>query len=347
MTSLGTVPADAGAFAAIAREYAALRRGAVVFDRGDRSRGTFTGAQARETLTGLVTNDVQALVPGAGQYAAALTPKGKVIADLRIFARSEDLVVDVTARAAPGWWGVVKKYVNPRVTRYADVSPDTGSLGVYGVRARELLAAACERPAAELAALDMYAHVTLPLADGDAHSGFVARVPELGLEGYDLVLPAAAVAEWKDRLCSLGAVSGSPATWTLARIEAGRPEWGVDMDDNTLAQEANLETLNAISFTKGCYTGQETVARIHFRGHVNRCLRGLVCDPDHIPPPGARLVDVQGRDVGDVRSSARSPRLGGVALGMVRHEAEPDASLNAIWDAGSTPVVVRELPFPL
>ena len=112
-----------------------------------------------------------------------------------------------------------------------------------------------------------------PLGSSDA-DGFVARVPDVGLEGYDLMLPAVAVAQWLERLRSLGAVPGSPAAWTLVRIEAGRPEWGLDMDDSTLAQEANLETLNAISFTKGCYTGQETVARIHFRGHVNRCLRG-------------------------------------------------------------------------
>lgn len=344
MTSLGALPADTSDFATIAREYAALRRSAVVFDRGDRSRGRLFGAQARTTLTGLVTNDVQALAAGEGQYAAALTPKGKITTDVRIFARAEELFVDVPPRAAAGWWAMVRKYVNPRVTRYADVSQEFGTLGVYGVRARELVAAACGRTAADLAALDMYAH--LPLGDGDA-AGFVARVPELGLEGYDLMLPAGAVAQCLERLHSLGAVRGSPATWLLARIEAGRPEWGLDMDDSTLAQEANLETLNAISYTKGCYTGQETVARIHFRGHVNRCLRGLSFQGDVIPPPGTHLQDADGKDVGDIRSAARSPRLGGVALGMVRHEAATGALLNAQWSAGSVPVVVHGLPFPL
>ncbi len=344
MTSLGAVPATAGDLATIAREYSALRRSAVVFDRGERSRGRFQGAQARETLTGLVTNDVQALVPGAGQYAAALTPKGKITSDVRIFARAEELFVDLPPRAAAGWWAMVRKYVNPRVTRYADVAQEYGTLGVYGVRARELVAAACGRTAPELAALDMYAH--LPLGPGNA-DGFLARVPELGLEGYDLILPSDAVPQRLERLRSFGAVPGSPGAWMLARIEAGRPEWGLDMDDSTLAQEANLETLNAISFTKGCYTGQETVARIHFRGHVNRCLRGLAFDADLLPPPGTHLHDADGRDVGDIRSAARSPRLGGVALGMVRHEVATGSSLNAVWNAGSLAVVVQELPFPL
>lgn len=344
MSSLGAVSTALGDLAALAREYGALRRGAVVFDRSERSRGQFSGAKARETLTGLVTNDVLSLAAGAGQYAAALTPKGKITADVRIFARSDDLFVDVPPRAAQGWWAMVRKYVNPRVTRYADVSSSFGTLGVYGVRARELTAAASGRDVSSLAALDMYAHA--PLGPNVA-DGFVARVPELGLEGYDVVLPQDSMAAWLERMRSLGAVLGSGATWTIARIEAGRPEWGVDMDDSTLAQEANLEALNAISFTKGCYTGQETVARVHFRGHVNRCLRGLGFDVDTLPPTGARLIDAQGKDVGDVRSAARSPRLGGVALGMVRHEVELGASLTAVWDTASIPVVVNELPFPL
>ncbi|MGQ0640406.1 MAG: CAF17-like 4Fe-4S cluster assembly/insertion protein YgfZ [Gemmatimonadaceae bacterium] len=344
MTLLGTAPADMGDVGAVAREYAALRRSAVIFDRGDRARARLSGSAARETLTGLVTNDVVALATGSGQYAAALTPKGKITADVRIFARADELFVDLAPRAAAGWWGMVRKYVNPRVTRYVDATTDYGTLGVYGVRARELGAAACSLPASQLAALDMYAHLPLGPSDED---GFIARVPELGLEGYDLVLPANAVAMWLDRFRALGAIVGSAATWTVARIEAGRPEWGLDMDDATLAQEANLETLNAISFTKGCYTGQETVARIHFRGHVNRCLRGLAFDVDRIPPPGARLVAADGREVGDVRSVARSPRLGGLAIGMVRQEADIGASLNAVWGSGSTLVAVHELPFPL
>jgi folate-binding protein YgfZ len=342
MTSIGTVRSATDDLDAVTREYAALRRSAVVFDRSERVRTRLLGSAARETLTGLVTNDVMSLTPGAGQYAAALTPKGKIIADVRIFAREDELFVDAAARAGAGWWGILRKYVNPRVTRYADVSADYATLGVYGVRARELAAAASGLQSQQLAALDMYAH--LPLG---ADAGFIARVPELGLEGYDIVLAAAAAPAWLERLRSLGAIIGSAATWHAARIEAGRPEWGLDMDDSTLAQEANLETLNAISFTKGCYTGQETVARIHFRGHVNRCLRGLTFDVDHIPQSSARLVSADGREIGDIRSVARSPRLGGVALGMVRHEAEIGASLNAVWDSGSVLVTVHELPFPL
>src|SRR5689334_13035458 len=95
------------------RAWSALRQGAIVVDRSDRLRMTFSGDKASEALNGLVTNEVVALSPGKGQYAAALTPKGKIIADVRIFSRAQDLLVDASAAAAPGWSGMIRKFVNP------------------------------------------------------------------------------------------------------------------------------------------------------------------------------------------------------------------------------------------
>ena len=114
------------------------------------------------------------------------------------------------------------------------------------------------------------------------------------------------------------------------------------MDADTLAQEANLDALDGISFTKGCYTGQETVARVHFRGHVNRCLRGL---QGAVPiPRGAELLDGD-KSVGEVRSSVVSPRLGPIALAMVRREVEPGEDVTARWEGGEAQARVREIPF--
>src|SRR6185503_18691450 len=124
---------------------------------------------------------------------------------------------------------------------------------------------------------------------------------------------------WRAALAS-GAVPAGLDAWEIARIEAGRPEWGIDIDDATIPQEANLDDLHAISYTKGCYVGQEVVARVHFRGHVNRHLRGLRTADASPPAQGATLHDADGQHVGDVRSSVHSPRLGGVAIGMVRRE---------------------------
>jgi folate-binding protein YgfZ len=124
------------------------------------------------------------------------------------------------------------------------------------------------------------------------------------------------------------------------------------MDDNTIPQEANFDQLHAISYTKGCYVGQETVARVHFRGHVNKHLRGVRAagvEPIHT---GATLHDEAGAEVGDVRSAVRSPRLGAIALAMIRREVEPGAALTARWTSGAergTPldrrVDVAALPF--
>lgn len=340
--------------AADARGYAALQSGAVCFDRRARSRTVFRGAHAADTVAGLVTSDVKALAPGSGQYAAALTPKGKIVADVRIFALTDGLLVDTTPRAAPGWRELLRKYVNPRITPYADVSAATGDVGVFGERAAQLLGDAVELAGATLEALGPYDHVTVPNA-GDGASidlaAFVARVPDLGVPGFDLIGPAAAYEAIGRRLGVAGVVAGSTDLWTIARLEAGRPEWGIDMDETTIPQEANFEELDAISYTKGCYTGQETVARIHFRGHVNRHLRGLQLTEMRLPPPGAAVVDETGAAVGDVRSSAPSPRFGPIALGMIRREVASGARVIIRWSgledvpAGEIPARVVGLPF--
>ena len=123
-------------YAGVATEYDALRRHAVVFDRSHRGRLRVSGAKAAETLTGLVTNDVAALAPGQGQYAAALTPKGKIIADVRIFREESSFIVDCPPRATEGWLATVRKYVNPRIAPYVDESATTRCLGIFGVAAR-------------------------------------------------------------------------------------------------------------------------------------------------------------------------------------------------------------------
>src|SRR6476620_5457500 len=120
-------------------EYSALHNGALFFDRTDRLRMRVSGAKAAELVTGMVTNDVSALVPGEGQYAAALTPKGKIVADLRIFALEDALLVDTSAAAAPGWKEMVRKYVNPRVAPYHDVTSELSDLGVFGRASRSIV----------------------------------------------------------------------------------------------------------------------------------------------------------------------------------------------------------------
>jgi tRNA-modifying protein YgfZ len=337
-------------YSGVETEYDALRRRAIVVNRNHRGRMLFTGDKAADVLTGLVTNDVNALHPGQGQYAAALTPKGKVVADLRILRLDDGYLTDASPRSRDAWAAVVRKFVNPRLSRYVDQTSELGSLGIYGSQARYVVEELTGVGHSALALLQPYSHVTI-----ERHGAriIVMRSPDLVAEGYDLFVPTA---QWQlcwDAAMKAHATPGGHLVWEIARVEAGRPEWGIDMNDNTIPQEANLEQHDAISFTKGCYTGQEVVARVHFRGHVNRTLRGLRASGTMPPPTSAPLFDASGKAVGDVRSSVVSPQLGGIALGMVRLEVEPGAQLKARWSAdpagdspaGEMPVDVVALPF--
>ena len=324
-------------FGNIAAEYASLAEGAMLVDRSVRGRMRFDGPKAAELLTGLVTNDVLALLPGHGQYAAALSPKGRIVADVRIFARVDHLLVDVPPRARAGWDALVRKYINPRVAPYRDVTAETKDIGVFGPLSRGAVASAFDVDQGTLAALQPYSHLSAPVEGGKAT---VIRIAEIDTEGYEIILPLAAERTARDRMLSEGAIPGSPHTWNIARIEAGRPEWGIDMNDSTIPQEANFDQLEAISYTKGCYTGQETVARVHFRGHVNRFLRRVHFVSATVPPSSAELIDDRGEVVGDVRSVAMSPRYGGVAIAMVRREVPSGATLHARWAGGECTVQI-------
>ncbi|MGH7677304.1 MAG: YgfZ/GcvT domain-containing protein [Gemmatimonadaceae bacterium] len=336
----------------LAAEYEALRRRAIVVNRSHRARTRFTGDKAGEVLTGLLTNDVTALAAGQGQYAAALNAKGKVIADLRVLRLEDGFLTDASPRARDGWNGIVRKFVNPRQAKYADESGTTSVLGVFGVQARYVVEQLTGIGHSALALLTAYSHVAV---ETDGARSIVMRVPDLELEGYELFVPTERFQSVWDAAVAARATPAGLAAWEVARVEAGRPEYGVDMDDATVAQEANLEELGAISYTKGCYTGQEVVARVHFRGHVNRALRGLRASGTAAPPTGASIFDATGKAVGDVRSSVTSPRLGGIALGMVRREIADGAQLIARWsehpagDAspGELQVDVVPIPFPL
>ena len=334
-------------YAGVAEEYRRLRSAAVVVDRSHRGRMRFFGEKSGEALTGLVTTDVLGIEAGHGGYGAALSAKGRIIADLRILAGTGggSYLIDTPAKAWPGFLAMVKKYVNPRVSGYRDDSHAIRDLGIFGPRSREIVEALTGAGNEALSALEPYHHLGVVI-DGQAVTVF--RSPELTVEGYELFAPFELFDSLWQRAIDAGATPAGLAAWEVARVEAGRAEWGIDIDDTTIPQEANFDDLGggAISYTKGCYIGQEVVARVHFRGHVNRHLRGLRSGNDDPPPTGAQLIDDGGNHVGDVRSSVVSPRLGGLAIGMVRREVAPGAALKAKWETGERRVEVTALPFP-
>jgi folate-binding protein YgfZ len=326
----------------MASDYEAFHEGAAAIDMSDRGRMQFTGAGARNALNGILTCDLMPLADGQGTYGVALTSKGKVVADVSVFQRAETFWVEVSPPAWPGWRQLVTKYINPRLAARTDESDTTGAIGVFGPEASRIAATIGGIERASLEALSMYSHL-----DGSAHGEpiNVARIPEMGVDGYRLLVARSGLEALRIAVAAEGARFVGAEAAECARIEAGRPLWGIDMDESTLTQEANLDALGAISYTKGCYTGQEVVARLHFRGHVNRRLMGLRIDGITTLERGGELTNLDGTPCGDVRSATVSPRFGPIALGMVRREVDAGAQVNTRVAGSEVRVEVTALPF--
>ncbi len=296
------------------------------------------GPKTVDALNGLVTNDVVKLPVGEAQHAAALTAKGKVITDLLLVRHDPTTVLAwVPTAGADAWQALIRKYVNPRLSAMTDVSAQWHGVILTGGGVPAVLEAfqAAGREAME----------RVP-GDGDAVT-HTHRIPApFGLATPStLVLVAgdSAAATLRTVLEAAGALPASPALATVFRVEAGWPALGVEMDDETLAQEANLDALGAISFTKGCYTGQETVARIHFRGHVNRQLRGLTAAVPLVP--GATVLGAEDAVIGTVRSAVDSPTHGPIALAMLRRELPVGGTVAVVQGSDRIAATVAALPF--
>lgn len=331
-----------GVEASVAADYEAFHDGAAIVDLSDRGRMRFHGNGAKDALNGLLTCDVAPLTNGHGAYGAALTNKGKVIADVSVFAMDESFLVEVPNAVWPAWKDLVNKFVNPRLSKRTDETDLTCELGIFGPRAADIIASMTGSEVAPIDELPMYSHLTLSV---DTVMVNVARIPDFGVEGYRLLAVRDAFDGIREGAVALGGRVVGAAAIEAARIEAGRPLWGVDMDDSTLPQEANLEALNAISYTKGCYTGQEVVARLHFRGHVNKRVVGLRVDGSAVPPRGTTVLGAEGKEVGEVRSAVLSPRFGPIALAMLRREVNVGDSVAFAIDGADTKAVVSALPF--
>ncbi|HET7461066.1 MAG TPA: glycine cleavage T C-terminal barrel domain-containing protein [Longimicrobium sp.] len=330
-----------------AAEYAAVRQAAGLAERGDRARIRMFGKDPVKMIHGLVTNDLLKAPPGQGVYAAMLTPKGRTVAELRIFRRDlpagVEVLIELPREALAGTREHLRKFVPPMFAKWADVTEEVAQLGVFGPQAREIVG----RVLGIDPPVDEDAHVE---AEHGGAAVTVAATRYVGLEdGFDLFVAAGAAPALWAALAEAGARPVGLGTIETLRIEAGRPRYGADLTEDVIPTEAYEEAglmERAISFGKGCYTGQEVIVRIAHRGHVNKHLRGLLLGDAPAPVPGTRLTSAEsGKDVGWLTSVAFSPMLGQtVALGYVRREVEPGAAVRAGTAEGAQATVVR-LPF--
>lgn len=303
-------------------EHAALRESAGVLDLSFRSRICITGADRARWLNGQVTNNVKDLRVGQGCYAALVNAKGKLQSDLNIFCLADELLLDFEPGLTSSVSQRLEKYVIADDVQVVDVTQHYGLLSVQGPKSD-----------AVVQGLALFKEIpTQPMrftSIKDATLGeiYLMNEPRTGAKGFDLFVPTPALGAVMDKLIAAARELGGRACgWTAletARIEAGIPRFGADMDESNLAPEAGIES-RAISYTKGCYIGQEVTARIRTYGQVAkslRCLR-LADDLKTLPAKGNKLFH-DGKEVGFVTSAVKSPALhqANIALGYVRKES--------------------------
>jgi folate-binding protein YgfZ len=305
-------------------QYRQLREECGLLDRSDRGKLLVSGPDAADYLQGQLTNDVEALEPGDGQYAALLDRKGHMQADMRVLRPvANEVWLDTEAGALEATRRHLQMYSIGREVEVVDVSAERAILSLIGPRSVEVSGSAA-------------------LPENACEATAVTGVDCLAVGtagGIDLIAAATDSARLVEALLAAGAVAVSPAAAEILRIESGTPRYGAEMGAETMPAEAGIVE-DAVSFTKGCYIGQETVARLHYKGRPNRHLRGLRLSAP--AEPGAALL-LGEKEVGRLGSAGVSPAFGAIGLAILRREAEPGAELS-VGEDGVTAQVV-DLPF--
>lgn len=324
-------------------EHRAVRRTVGLADRSYRGKLRFTGKDRITFLQGQITNDVQQLTESQGLYAALLTIKGKMVADLELFQEGDAILIDLEPALTEKIRLQLSRYILAADVRIEDITEETAHLAVQGPAATDLL-------------VKLFGENLPPLSERSVvrrsfkgHPVTIIKTDYTGEEGYDLLLPVADAPSVWNLLMEAGygigiRPIGFEALESL-RIEAGVPRYGVDMDENVFPVEVGLEE-KAISYTKGCYTGQEPIARIKHRGQVNRHLIGFILEDPTLPQKGDKVMK-DGLEVGYITSGIISPTLEKtVALGYLHRElAEAGQSVTILRGEKPISASVATLPF--
>ncbi len=326
-------------------EHVAIRDAAGVLDLSCRSRLCLTGTDRQKFLNGQVTNNVKDLAAGEGCYAALVNAKGRMQSDLNIYLLEHEILLDFEPGLSATVGQRLEKYIIADDVQVVDVAPLYGLLSVQG-------------PKADAVAQQLDLGVGFPgkfmslVSRKDPMLGeiYLMNLPRVGTSGFDLFVPAGALDTVVDRIgVAAMAVGGRLCGWQaleIARIEGGVPRFGVDMDGTNLPPEAGLEE-RGISYSKGCYIGQEVIARIRTYGQVSKTLRGLrLADGlKSLPRKGDKLLK-EGRDIGFITSALASPTWqANIALGYVRREMNHTGAELVLRTAdGESPATIVDLP---
>lgn len=335
-----------GTYGDVGKEYHAIKQRAALLDLGFRSRLCLLGADRIKFLHGQVTQDVNALSVGQGTYAALITAKGKMQSDLFVYRLADELLLDFEPGLAEVVSQRLEKYIIADDVQVVDVSEPYGHFSVQGPLAAEIID--CLSLSAPLPR-EVGAFIQVTHSDwGDL---YLINRPRFATLGFDLFLPSAALRSVAERILAVGSEQGlSVAGWEameIARIESAIPRFGQDMDETNLPPEAGLDG-SAISYSKGCYIGQEVMARLRTYGQVAKALRGLQFSPETkvLPRKGDKIF-WSDKEIGYVTSSTASPALkSNVALGYLRRERN-QVGKEIVVDCGGVraSAVIATVPF--
>ena len=324
-----------------ASAYDAARHRAAFFDRSHRGRIVVSGTERASYLQGLLTNDIVALKAGQGCYAAYLTAQGRMIADLHVYELGDVMMLTMIGGVKDGVMAKLDQFIFSEDVQLGDVSDTFAQVAIVGPAAATTVASLLGGVSAD-ALGEMAEH-------GNARGGWaggaaiVTRITDTGEPGFDLYVERAQAGALIAALQEAGVVELDEPTAEAVRIESGVPLFGRDMNEETIPLEAGIES-RAISFSKGCYVGQEVIIRVLHRGHgrVARKLVGLTLDGDQVPDAGAAIRSGD-RDVGHVTSSTVSPALKrSIALAYVQRDfLEPGTKVTV----GEQSAEVTTLPF--
>ncbi len=319
-------------------EYDAVCRDAGALDLSYLGKLRVTGRDRIRYLHNMLSNDIKNLPTGKGCYAALLTHQGRIESDLHVYHEPDTFMLECPAAGTAHVLTTLNRFIVADDVVVEDITAATCILSLQGPDSRRVM----ERTlSCSLEGMEPLEHRAIPREPGD---WMVVRRDRVGMDGFDLWLPSAAASglwtQWVE-VEGIARVGLRALDWL--RTEAGIPWYGVDMDERNLPQEVGLSS--AISLTKGCYRGQEIVARVHYRGHLDRRLGAVAVESDELPPRGAGILS-GGSRIGEVSSAVSSPRLGRpLALGILKTEfLQDDTPVEVAYGAATRPGKVVSLP---
>ena len=311
--------------------------GAGLLDLSSRGRILVSGSEAVTFLNGLITNDIKTLALGSWMPAAFPNVQGRLIAASRVIHRQDGFLIDTEGVTHDAVLKLVERFTLAGDFRVADLTAETALFSIQGAKASEVVSTAL----GELASLGNGAAKVVDWHDVPLT---IIRATHTGEDGFDLFVPKShAEALWSE-IVSAGARPVGLEAFETLRIEAGIARYGLDMDETNVVTETNLD--DAVSFTKGCYIGQEIIARIKYRGHVAKKLTGLMFEGEVALKSGAKILSAD-KEIGRITSVAFSPRLNRtIALGYVKYDyLTPGTSVQIVGDDEQNPAHVSKLPF--